>query len=106
MPTEAPPPSLAELRRRMRPFCERHPIAKLEVFGSVARGSATAESDVDLLVTLSRPAEVDELLQLAGEAEACAGARVDVVLRDRLELDSRAERRQHILSSAVCIYGD
>lgn len=31
---------------------QSHPIRRLEVFGSVARGDATAASDLDLLVTL------------------------------------------------------
>src|SRR4051794_13789603 len=43
--------SVAELRTRLRPLCEKHRIRRLEVFGSAARGKATAESDVDLLAT-------------------------------------------------------
>ena len=30
--------SLAELQDRLRPFCERHRIPRLEIFGSAARG--------------------------------------------------------------------
>ena len=44
-----------ELRRRLGPFCEKHRIRRLEVFGSVARGQASRNSDVDLLVTLDEP---------------------------------------------------
>ena len=42
--------SLNELRTAVRPICESHPVARLEVFGSRAAGAAPAESDVDLLV--------------------------------------------------------
>jgi hypothetical protein len=41
------------------PFCRKHPIARLEVFGSVADGTAAADSDVDLIVTFD-PGGVDK----------------------------------------------
>ncbi|MBV9489019.1 MAG: nucleotidyltransferase domain-containing protein [Verrucomicrobia bacterium] len=45
------PPTLEGLRRQLLPFCRRHAIACMEVFGSVADGTATPASDVDLMVT-------------------------------------------------------
>jgi predicted nucleotidyltransferase len=39
-----------ELRKRLLSFCQKHPITKLEVFGSVADGTAKPGSDVDLMV--------------------------------------------------------
>ena len=38
------------------PFCSKHGIRRLEIFGSIARGTPNHESDVDLLVTFERPA--------------------------------------------------
>jgi predicted nucleotidyltransferase len=98
---------LADLRRRLQPFCEKHHIRRLEVFGSAARGEATAGSDVDLLVTLddSTPVSTATLLDLAGEAEELLGARVDFVLRPSLEKSPNHFAREHILSTAVCLYG-
>lgn len=98
---------LAELRDRLRPFCERHRIRRLEVFGSAARGHAQPGSDVDLLVTLddSAPVSVAELLEMAGEVEELVGAPVDFVLRPFLERSSNRFARDHILSSAVCLCG-
>ncbi len=63
----ASPLSLAELRLALRPFCEKHPIRRLEVFGSTARGQASSGSDVDLLVTLddSQPVWSYELLAMS-----------------------------------------
>ncbi len=46
------PRSLAEARRLLRPLQEKYFTRRLEVFGSVAKGVASAESDLDLLVTL------------------------------------------------------
>lgn len=97
-----------DLRRRLRSFCERRHIRRLEVFGSAARGEAASESDIDLLVTLdeSRPVSSAELLEMAGEAEELVGRRVDFVLRPSLEKSPNRFAREHILSTAVCLYGN
>lgn len=99
--------SLADLRRRLRPFCEKHHIRRLEIFGSAARGQATPSSDVDLLVTLddSAPVSTAALLEIAGEAEELLGAPVDFVLRSSLEKSPNRFAREHILSTAICVYG-
>jgi len=101
------PISIAELRRLFRPFCEKHNIRRLEVFGSTARGQAAPGSDVDLLVTLddSKPVSTADLLEMAGEAEEVAGTPVDFVLRPSLEKSPNRFAREQILASAVCIYG-
>ena len=96
-----------ELGRRLRPFCQKHQIRRLEVFGSAARGKVGPNSDVDLLVTLdeSVPVSTAALLEMAGEAEELVGAPVDFVLRSSLEKSPNPFAREHILSTAVCIYG-
>ena len=100
--------SVAELRRLFLPFCQKHNIRRLEAFGSTARGQATPDSDVDLLVTLddSKPISTADLLEMAGEAEEVAGAPVDFVLRTSLERSPNRFARDHILASAVRIYGN
>src|SRR5262245_30518256 len=99
--------SLSKLQSRLRPFCEKHPIRRLEVFGSAARGGTGPDSDVDLLVTLDESTSVStaELLEMAGEAEELVGAPVDFVLRPSLERSRNRFARDHILSTAVRIYG-
>ena len=96
-----------ELGRRLGPFCQKHRIRRLEVFGSAARGQAGPRSDVDLLVTLdeSTPISAAALLEMAGEAEELVGAPVDFVLRSSLEKSPNRSARDHILSTAVCVYG-
>lgn len=99
--------SVAGLRTVLRPFCEKHRLRRLDLFGSVARGEVTASSDVDLLVTLdeSHPITTSALLEMAGEAEELVGRPVDFVLRRSLETSPNQSARQHILASAVCLYG-
>ena len=97
-----------ELRRRLRPFCEKHHIRRLEVFGSAAVGQAGPNSDVDLLVTFDDSTRVStaELLEMAGEAEELVGRPVDFVLRPSLEKSPNHFAREHILATAVCLYGN
>jgi len=97
-----------ELRRRLHPFCERRHIRRLEVFGSAARGQAKPNSDVDLLVTFDESVRVStgELLEMAGEAEELIGRPVDFVLRPSLEKSPNRFAREHILATAVCVYGN
>src|SRR5215475_13066732 len=97
-----------ELRGRLRPFCEKHHIRRLEVFGSAARGRTTPGSDVDLLVTFdeSVPVSTADLLEMAGEAEELIGRPVDFVLRPSLEKSPNRFAREHILATAVCLYGN
>jgi len=99
--------SLSELGKRLRPFCKKHHIRRLEVFGSAARGRVTAASDVDLLATLNEtgPVSTAALLEMAGEAEELLGRPVDFVLRSALEKSPNTYAREHILSTAVCVYG-
>ena len=100
-------PSISELRTLFRPFCQKHRIQRLEVFGSAARGGMTSDSDLDLLVTLdeSKPASTAEILEMAGEAEELARVPVDFVLRRSVERSSNHFAREDILKSAVRIYG-
>lgn len=67
------------------------------LFGSVARGDATAESDIDLLVDLL-PGGGNELLRVSGMAEELGqllGTGVDVVAaslrRDEVAASARAD---------------
>ena len=98
---------MAELRTMLVPFCRKHRIRRLEIFGSASRESAASGSDVDLLVTLdeSKPVSTGELLEMAGEAEELVGAPVDFVLRRSLEKSPNRFAREHILASAICVYG-
>ena len=104
------PPALSsdELRKRLHPFCEKYRIRRLEVFGSAAHDQTKPGSDVDLLVTLdeSVPVSTSELLEMAGEAEELVGRPVDFVLRASLEKSPNRFAREHILATALCLYGN
>ncbi len=73
--------AIAAHRDALETILERYQAANPRVFGSVARGDATSESDIDLLVDLMAGGG-NELLRVAGIAEELSGllgTRVDVV---------------------------
>ena len=80
--------TLPEIRRRLaaaRPsLVRRYPIRSLGVFGSVARGDAGPDSDVDVLVEFSEPVGF-EVADLAEELDALLGRHVDLVSRGALD---------------------
>jgi predicted nucleotidyltransferase len=45
------PPVVAEIVRRLEPYCRENEIIRLDIFGSVARGDTRPGSDVDLIAT-------------------------------------------------------
>lgn len=47
--------TLKEIREAALPACREFGVKRLDAFGSAARGTATASSDVDLLVEFKEP---------------------------------------------------
>jgi uncharacterized protein len=47
--------TLEEIRKVALPACREFKVKRLDLFGSLARGEHTAESDVDLLVEFEEP---------------------------------------------------
>jgi len=70
-------------------------VKRLSLFGSVARGEATAASDLDVLVEFEGAATFDGYMDLRDLLERLSGRRVDLVteralkplLRTRVEKD-------------------
>ena len=51
----APSNLLADKRSQILAIASKHGAYNVRVFGSVARGEATAESDIDFLIDYNRP---------------------------------------------------
>jgi uncharacterized protein len=74
------PDSVSIDQGRLADVCRRYGIARLLVFGSVARGSATSESDVDVLYELLPGRQLGwEIEDLADELADVLGRPVDLV---------------------------
>lgn len=71
-----------ELHRRrneIAAIAARHGASSLRVFGSVARGEESSESDIDFLIRLERNRTLLDLSCLKQDLEQLLGRSVDVV---------------------------
>jgi len=85
-------PGLAVDPEKLRDICGRYGVARLEVFGSVGRGEAAADSDIDVLYELVPGARLGwNIEQLADELSELLGRPVDLVSRSSLHEDLRDE---------------
>jgi predicted nucleotidyltransferase len=66
-------------------------VAALYVFGSVARGEATPDSDVDLLVEFDGRPTFAKFMDLKALLEDALGVRVDLVTRPALRKQLRPQ---------------
>jgi uncharacterized protein len=67
------------------------------VFGSVARGDFSQDSDVDILVDFSRPVSLFDFIRLTSFLEQITHCRVDLVTPDAI----RPEMKDSILKEAL-----
>jgi len=86
--------------QRLADICRRHGVARMRVFGSVSRGEAGPDSDIDLLVDFAVPKGFFELIRLEDELKAFFGRPVDIVTEPGLSPYLRAP----ILASASVIF--
>lgn len=92
--TSHPAPSLALLREHREEIlrlAEKRGVSNIRVFGSVARGDATPDSDIDLLVDFEARESGFDLVAFEMDLEALLGYRVEAgtgvheVIRKRVE---------------------
>jgi predicted nucleotidyltransferase len=95
-------------RDTLAALCRRHGVARLDVFGSAARGVDfdPARSDVDLLVefTPSTPRRLAALLAFEAEAGKALARPVEVVDRRAIEESENYIRRRRILAEAEALF--
>lgn len=60
-------------------------VRSLEVFGSVVRGEASENSDLDLLVTFDKMPSLFKFVALQNELSDRLGVKVDLVMKDSLK---------------------
>lgn len=83
---------------------KQHRLAYLAVFGSYARGEATAQSDVDLVARFGRPVTLFEVLDVQHEMEDVLGLDVDLIVEEAVVPHPFV--REQIMKEAVVLYED
>jgi predicted nucleotidyltransferase len=83
--------------RQAEPELKNRGVQSLAVFGSVARGNYSQQSDLDILVDFSHPVGLFDFMRLKFFLEQITHCRVDLVTPDAL----RPEMKDTILREAV-----
>jgi predicted nucleotidyltransferase len=73
------PASLVNRRQEILAIAASHGIRNVRVFGSVARGDARLDSDLDLLVDVEPGRTLLDVIGLEQDLEQLLGRKVDVV---------------------------
>jgi len=86
-------------RTEILALAERYGAHSVRVFGSVARGEAGPESDIDLLVTFDDDRSLLDLVALCQDLEQLLGRPVDVATEEALHWHIR----ERVLREAVAL---
>lgn len=86
-------------RSRILRLAAQHGAGHVRVFGSLARGEAGPESDLDLLITLDPERSLLDLIALQQSLEDLLGRKVDVVT----EASVSPHIRPQLLRDAVAL---
>jgi hypothetical protein len=81
--------------KKLIEICRQNDVSRIGVFGSMARGEATEQSDIDLLVEFSKRKSLLGVVMLEQQLTEALGRKVDLLtegaispyLRDRILSD-------------------
>lgn len=87
-------------------ICRKWSIARLELFGSRARGDHREDSDYDFLYTIQDPLNfgLHEYMGLHNDLEALLGRPVQAISRETIETSKNPYRRKNVLRDAIDVY--
>ncbi|MDH6363694.1 putative nucleotidyltransferase [Enterococcus sp. PF1-24] len=102
--------TIEQIAKKSEPILRKYEIKEAYLFGSVARGEATEESDVDFLIDRTDSKLVDLFIaaDFREELEKALGKFVDVINTHMMESQTmqvqRKMMRDNILKERVLIY--
>ncbi len=102
--------TIEEIAKRIIPVAKKYHLPAVYLFGSYARGAATEDSDIDLIVDTAGTAikGLFDLGALYAELETALGKPIDVVtlqsLQQTLQMPSEILFRDHVLREKVDLY--
>ncbi len=85
---------------KLKEMCRQNDVAMIGVFGSQARGDATEESDIDLIVRFTKKKSLLGLVALERQLSEAIGKQVDLLTEAALS----PYLRERILEDMQVIY--
>ncbi|MBK7872977.1 MAG: nucleotidyltransferase family protein [Saprospiraceae bacterium] len=92
---------IQELKEIIIPILRKHDIKRAGIFGSMATGTATKKSDVDILVELGNKISLLEFVGIKYELEDILGIKVDLIEYQAV----KPRLRDRIMAEEIRIYG-
>ena len=92
--------TIEEIKEKATPILEEEGVKRSSVFGSVVRGEANADSDIDMLVELPDGKTLLDVIRLEHKLEDALGREVDLGMYDALH----RRLKDRILAEQVPIY--
>ena len=95
--------SVKQIADIVRPIAEQHHLKAVYLFGSYARGTATEQSDIDLLIDTTGTS-IKSLLGLAAvycDLEAALKKQVDLITISSLEQSSSMVSQEHFRANVM-----
>lgn len=90
-----------EIKEKISPVLMKYNVTKAGIFGSYSKQTATASSDVDILVELGAFVSLLDFVTIQLELEDVLGNKVDLVEYQAI----KPALRQQILQEEIRIYG-
>ena len=97
--------TVSDIRRTVEPICKRHHVQRLDLFGSLARGEAKADSDIDFCVQLEDlpPSEYSsQFFGLLHDLEDALNTTVDLLTVGSIH---KTSLKNSLQTDGICIYG-
>jgi predicted nucleotidyltransferase len=88
------------LKERLGEIQQRFGVSRISLFGSVVRGEARHDSDIDVLVVFEGKATFDAFMDLKFYLEDLLGARVDLVTDSALRPQMRLAIERELVDVA------
>ena len=76
--------NIEEIKNEILPVLKKHDVSKASLFGSVVRGEAREDSDIDILVEFKGKKSLLDLAGLKIELEELVGRRIDILTYNSL----------------------
>ena len=89
---------LSQKKKQIEALCQKYGARRIRVFGSVARGEESQDSDIDLLVDFPRGYDLfAQRLPLAESLQTLLGRSVDLIP----EHEVNRHMKEHVLQEAI-----
>ncbi len=95
--------TMDEIRERVAPVAEKYALKAVYIFGSYARGEATDDSDVDILVDISG-STIKSLFDMGGlynDLSESIGKEIDIVDTHTLEEERTRTRMPYFVENLL-----